>query len=309
MAEIVFRCQCGMILKVYGEDHVGQGIVCPSCGSTVVVPAVSIAVEALAPHVTDGAAKTTGNWFGLAYLAGVGIVTVGLIKFVLMPALASPVSVGRVELAQKNEPEYTTKDTEPDEAPVRRLKKPRGRTPRESAVAPSVPAAPDDETEKSDDSVTTSRTRRSWHFGLTPTAPPSGMGPGLSEVPTPPRPETGDIGGTPDEDEPPAPSKPSPRPEGLGSDIGGPAMARRLSKDDTKPTRAKKPAARKSDFEHIEDKEVREALEHAASNTTNYDATWIAERFLRRAEKLADGDTEVLAEIKKLPRQDRPGER
>ncbi len=169
----------------------------------------------------------------------------------------------------------------------------------------AVPAAPDDETEKSDDSVTTSRTRRAWHFGLTPTASPSGMGPGLREVPTPPRPETGDIGGTPDEDEPPAPSKPSPPPKELGSDIGGPAMARRLSKDDTKPKRAKKPVARKSDYEHIENKDVREALEHAASNTTNYDATWIAERFRwsRRfsgAEKLADGDPEVLAEIKKL---------
>ena len=48
MAEIVFTCQCGLLLKVHGDDQIGQGIVCPSCGRTVVVPAAGIIVDARA---------------------------------------------------------------------------------------------------------------------------------------------------------------------------------------------------------------------------------------------------------------------
>lgn len=92
MAEIVFPCQCGLLLKVHDNDQVGQGIVCPSCGSTVIVPAVGIAVDEPAPDVTSGTAAAStagsvGKWIGLAYLGGVSVVTLGLIKFVLMPAL------------------------------------------------------------------------------------------------------------------------------------------------------------------------------------------------------------------------------
>ena len=54
MAEIVFPCECGMILKVYGDDQVGRGIVCPSCGSTVTVPEFSVNIEPAAPRVSDG---------------------------------------------------------------------------------------------------------------------------------------------------------------------------------------------------------------------------------------------------------------
>src|SRR5271156_2605790 len=99
MAEIVFPCTCAMILKVYGDDQIGQGIVCPSCGSTVIVPAVGIAVPEQAPLVPDvasaapPAASMSGKLLGLGYLAGVGIVPLGLIKYVLMPALAQPVAV------------------------------------------------------------------------------------------------------------------------------------------------------------------------------------------------------------------------
>ena len=53
MAEIVFPCQCGLLLKVHGDDQVGQGIVCPSCGSTVVVPAAGIVVDEPAPLVAS----------------------------------------------------------------------------------------------------------------------------------------------------------------------------------------------------------------------------------------------------------------
>ncbi len=52
MAEIVFPCDCGMLLKVHGDDQIGQGIVCPSCGVTAIVPAVGIAVDEAAPLVS-----------------------------------------------------------------------------------------------------------------------------------------------------------------------------------------------------------------------------------------------------------------
>ena len=150
MAEIVFPCTCGMILKVYGDDQVGQGIPCPSCGSTVIVPAFSVDVEATARPVSNDpvrprSASKMGTMLGLAYLAGVGAITAGLIKFVLMPALAPPVAPAQVDAAREEEPDDTTKTADgDDDAPRRLLKKPRGPAPGESAdpevEAPKVAA-------------------------------------------------------------------------------------------------------------------------------------------------------------------------
>lgn len=131
MAEIVFPCNCGMILKVYGDEQVGQGIVCPSCNSTVIVPASSVAVEA-APIVSDRPVSKTGKWLGLAYLGGIIAVTLGLIKFILIPALTPPVAPARVDAASEEAPEDTAKTAEREDAPRRLLKKPRSRATSES---------------------------------------------------------------------------------------------------------------------------------------------------------------------------------
>ena len=122
MAEIVFTCRCGMILKVYDEDQIGKGLACPSCGATVIVPACSEPIEASGSIGADSAAGAgAGKWFGLVYLSGIVAVSLGLIKFVLMPALSSPNPVAPIAVARADESAKAPEDDEAEEAP-RRLK-------------------------------------------------------------------------------------------------------------------------------------------------------------------------------------------
>ena len=139
MAEIVFPCSCGMLLKVHGDDQIGQGIVCPSCGGTAIVPAVGVAADWEGPPLSYDpppqpapAASHGGKWFGLAYLAGASVVTLGLIKFVLMPAIATP----PVVVAQADSP--NDDQSEAEEAPRRLLTRPHDRTTEDD----TTPAAP-----------------------------------------------------------------------------------------------------------------------------------------------------------------------
>jgi hypothetical protein len=141
MSEIVFPCNCGMILKVYGDDQVGQGLVCPSCGGTVIVPAVGIKHDA-SPISVDfqdsqnqgpaPARSAVGKWFGLAYFTGIAVVTAILIKVVLMPALATPVAVAKPETAKpvatEDSPKTTSTGADADDTPRRLLKRPKSRT-------------------------------------------------------------------------------------------------------------------------------------------------------------------------------------
>ena len=60
MAEIVFPCSCGMLLKVYGDDQVGEVIVCPACGGNAVVPAKGIVAKAKPPASSSRAADRAG---------------------------------------------------------------------------------------------------------------------------------------------------------------------------------------------------------------------------------------------------------
>lgn len=309
MAEIVFPCTCGMILKVYDDDQIGRGIQCPSCSSTVIVPDSSEDVEAWDPSAPGGpaapqAASKFGKWLGLAYLAGVGAVSLGLIKFVLMPVLAPPAVVAHVAPAREEKPESTAEDPE-DGAPRRLLKKPRGRTARESAdpggepprvagkpksplalaerrsmprtgpdrspgAAFPVPTASDEETDKPDDSETPPPTGpgglggTGGGFGGMPAAPRGGMWRGFGGLPA-----------------------------------GSPARPRR-SRADAKPKTDEPKAAKKSQYQHITNNEARKALEVAAVNAGDFASTWIAENSLKVAERAANGDPEVLAEIKKL---------
>ena len=149
MAGTVFTCKCGMLLKAYGDDQVGQGIVCPSCGSTVIVPAFGIAADASGASVSDDPASlpTTsraGKWIGLACLGGLGVVTLGLSVFVLMPALsprvAHPVVVAHTDSPRKNKLDDTTNDADPDEAP-RRLRDGRERGTRKAVGKPQPKSA------------------------------------------------------------------------------------------------------------------------------------------------------------------------
>lgn len=147
MDEIVFKCKCGMILKVFGEDRIGQAVPCPSCSSAVVVPPSSVDIEAVGRSSSGGAAATAaGKWLGLAYLVGVGVVTAGLIKFFLMPALAPPAAPPRAVPAAEEQAESEFQVVE-NVDPTRHLsKKPGGRAPRESddpeVEAPRVAVEP-----------------------------------------------------------------------------------------------------------------------------------------------------------------------
>jgi hypothetical protein len=162
-------------------------------------------------------------------------------------------------------------------------------------------------------------------IGGMPGARPGGMGRGLGGMPTgpggglgrgrgglPPPPPRGGFGTAgpapdpepdPDPDDRPASSPPGATPKTAGSDTGGPAKATRLPKLDIKPKSTRKPPAKKAVYAHIDNKEVREALENAAKNTTDILATFAAENFLRIAEKLNEGDPKATAEIKKLRRK------
>ena len=124
MAETIFTCDCGMILKVYGDNLIGHQIVCPSCGSTVVVPTVSMPVPEPTSVVPDGSAALAPassilQRFGLLYLGGITILTLGLAKFVLMPILAPPGAGARNEPETKVTPSGTearpTRTTLPDD--------------------------------------------------------------------------------------------------------------------------------------------------------------------------------------------------
>jgi DNA-directed RNA polymerase subunit RPC12/RpoP len=278
MAEVVFPCYCGLILKVYGDDQVGEGIVCPSCGSTIIVPAVGIDHEAPASVGLDKP-TATGKWFGIAYLAVICVLTLGLIKFVLMPALAVPVAVAQNDSPKTQEPKETLKDIPPEshEGPRRLLKK------RPIAVS----RAPLDEEDPAPTKRSSRRTR------IASTAPrTSPAAPATDETETPDEPET------------------PPRPEPIGP-FGtlptGPfgELAKEL-RDRVPPGLeagsriSKKSAAKKSPYEDIANKEARQALEHAVKNTTDLLATAAAESFLTIAEKASDGDPKVMAEIEKI---------
>jgi hypothetical protein len=250
MAEIVFPCSCGMLLKVHGDDQVGQGIVCPSCGSTAIVPAVGIAVDPDAPLFSDSppgppATSKASMWFGLVYLAGISAVTGGLIKFVLMPALATP----PVAVVQAAPPADDKPDA--DNAPRRLLTKPRASS-TEETVRPAAPAPPAKGGARSKP-ATRPPVAKSKGSGRPPGKVPRGPlggigggGPGAGKAPAVPRGRTSTPDATPKTDVPTTPSKPSPRSDALASETGGPAKARRVSRDEMSAKSADTAAAKKT---------------------------------------------------------------
>jgi hypothetical protein len=329
MAEIVFPCSCGMILKVYGEDQVGHELVCPSCGSTVIVPAKGRAVPAPKAPVTDdplaAPSSKAGHWFGVVYLGGVAVVTLGLVKFLLMPALAPPpaVAVARNDSAPApapdNVPEGTTKGkSDPEEAPRRILKKPKLRTSESSddadSITPDVPKPKPAPAPSLPGMRKGGRARAKRAFPA-PGAPGAGAetpgtaGPGRSSsggmpgrgigggfggtggTAGTPRDETEDTSGDSTEKK----GAPAPAPSTAEAAPGGPARARRVPKGEAKPK-----TVEKSEFQHIENLAARVALDHALSNTREVKETWTAEIFLKQAEKAGKGDPMVLADVKKL---------
>jgi DNA-directed RNA polymerase subunit RPC12/RpoP len=354
MAEIVFPCNCGMTLKVYGDDQVGQGIVCPSCGSTIIVPAVGVAREAPASVSMDEpsaapATTASGKWFGLAYLAVICVLTLGLIKFVLMPALAVPVVVAQNDSPKTEVPKESPKETptESDEAPRRLLKKrptdvskapadeegpaPMKRSIRRTPIASASPrsspaggrgrmpsrtepAAPSaDEKETPDEPEPPARPEPVVPFGALPAGPlgelakelrdrvppelEDGLRKGLAGLPLRPGAGLGPLGSMPSRTKRSVPPKSSPPPGGDDTETDDPAKtgpAKRERKT------SKKSTAKKSPYEDIANKEVRQALEYAAKNTTDILATAAAESFLMIAEKASGGDPKVMAEIEKI---------
>ena len=254
MAEIVFPCSCGMLLKVHGDDQVGHGIVCPSCGGTATVPAVGIAVDPEEPLFLDSppeppATSKGGKWFGLVYLAGISAVTVGLVKFVLMPAIATPpVTVAQADPAADEKPDA-------DDAPRHLLTKPRPGRPR---YIPSRRRRPRPRNRPRREGPNRSRmvlaTRhsnprvRAVHLApALATAPAPGPDPVPDRAPAAPRGPAKIADATPKTDAPPIPPKASPRTGPVASGTGGPAKARRVTKDEMSTKTADNPAAKKAE--------------------------------------------------------------
>lgn len=266
MAEIIFSCPCGMILKVRDDDQAGSEITCPSCQSSVTVPSPGQARIApreqrwVAPESTEADAPRGGHGALLtgAYLIGVVVVTLGLVKFLLLPAMNRP---------QAAPVETVVADLEPEDEPVpKKPKKTAKKKPRKPVRkdAEPVESKPDLELPeyKADAAPTVSVVTE-------------------AEAPV--------VSRTPDE---PVSAKKEDLPGFTGVEVP------------TEPATPKAPPAPvlndKSPYAHIANPEARKSLEYALMNTRHVKATYTAEIFLKSAEKVAGGDPVILNEVKKL---------
>ena len=94
MSEIIFSCECGMILKVNDDDQAGNKVTCPSCNTTVRVP--SVGKKPIAPPVIETESRlepepepSSGHQgFGIVYVCVALLLTLGAVGFFLIPALS-----------------------------------------------------------------------------------------------------------------------------------------------------------------------------------------------------------------------------
>jgi ribosomal protein S27E len=137
MAEIVFSCDCGMILKVYGDDQTGSEITCPSCKAVVTIPSIGQA-KVRPPLEPEGdlPSRSQAKAFMIAYLAVTAIATVALIKYLLLPVLDQPVEVAR----ENPRVDQTKVDADPSE----KLTTPKlGKKTRPKEINSTKPVEPD----------------------------------------------------------------------------------------------------------------------------------------------------------------------
>ncbi len=302
MAEIVFSCSCGMILKVYGDDQPGSQIECPACKASVVVPGGR---SASVPQAAAGAGRAVeaasepesgmGYGFVVVYLAITVLVTVGLVKYLLMPMLGAPTKPVETIAAERTDliaPEVTKaarKSPGPEVPSV--PKRPRKSAPRvireEDTALPVYPADASD----SDRAPAKAETA--------PVSPPV-----MKRADPKPDPVSPAVAKPADPDPAAPPASP---PVAKRAD---PATDR--DKPAPKPAVAKAKEAPKSNpdalpdpdsadpFPNITNKAARQALTFALKNTRHVKATLTAEGFLKQAEAAGNGDAEVLAEVKKI---------
>ncbi len=124
MAETVFSCACGMILKVYGEDQAGHETTCPACGATVLIPAEHEARVVPPPSqpVPDEPPSGAGPKpiFLVVYALIILAMTLGAVKFLLLPALNPTVVAANNPVADEE-----TADDAPSDEPKPVAKKAR----------------------------------------------------------------------------------------------------------------------------------------------------------------------------------------
>jgi hypothetical protein len=285
MAEIVFSCSCGMILKVYGDDQPGSRIECPACKASVVVPggrSVSAPQSAVgADRAVEAASEPEsgmGYGFVAVYLAITALVTVGLVKYLLMPMLAAPtkpvetVAAARTDLIAPEVTKAARKSSDPEVPSV--PKRPRKSAPRvirgEDTALPVYPADASD----SDRAPAKART--------VPVSPPVMKRADPAPPPvSPPVAKRADPASDSD--------KPSPKP----------AVAKANEVPKSNPDALPDPDSA-DPFPNISNKAARQALTFALKNTRHVKATLTAEGFLKQAEAAGNGDAEVLAEVKKI---------
>ncbi len=122
MAETVFSCSCGMILKVYGDDQAGTEITCPSCQTTVHVPAAS--QPRIAPYSADETVPVVvhSKVLAILYLLMVTAITLGLVKYLLLPALNPSGELARTTETAQETPDETVPE-QPAKAESKKTKK------------------------------------------------------------------------------------------------------------------------------------------------------------------------------------------
>jgi hypothetical protein len=95
MSDIIFSCECGMILKVKSGEQTGGLVDCPSCNASIRVPAdreAEIAPPQLDPEFEPAMELESAGHenFAVIYITLISLLTIGAIAFFLVPALIGP---------------------------------------------------------------------------------------------------------------------------------------------------------------------------------------------------------------------------
>jgi hypothetical protein len=266
MHEIFFTCPCGLMLKVYDDDRAGSDVVCPACNASVPVPSFGKATSTLPEPPEDVPAQGHGKVFVIAYLSAIAIVTAGLVKFLLLPALERPAEVARADPTNA-EAEVKPSSSQPSPPSSDEYDRERGAARKEAAEKKAAAKkARERETEE----------RKALKASKKRSAPPD---------PDPEVKRAEDIGRV-------DPTTPVAKGATTGSTAPPP---------DTKESPNPRPNE-SSPYAHVADEAARKNLEFALETLKKRDPKAIstAELFLRSAEKAAQGDPAVRSEIKKL---------
>ncbi len=190
MADTVFSCGCGMILKVLGGAQAGEEIICPACSASVPVPLAGRA-EAVPlqgdPMPEEGDPEgSKSHMAGVIYASVTLILTICASIFLLFPAMNRSDEVVKKAAVEEKSPDKPAEKKSPRAASEAVVKRP----PKRAPVRPEADSELPEYTSDSEPPKALAATPA-------PTPPPS--------QPSPPKPEA-----LAKQPEPPAtPSKPA----------------------------------------------------------------------------------------------------